>query len=145
MQIISLNNLTANIFWFLTPCPGQEQAVFPADLLASFGALGLGYFDFKEAREACETGRVAGKKQNPNNQREKEAGEAVLLNPALPVPAVQDAMGSDFATSSERQAKKQTSPGEMQHPPSPSSGSALAAQSYLFASSSEAKEKEPAA
>lgn len=108
MQIISLNNLTANIFWFLTPCPGQEQAVFPADPLASFRALGLGYFDFKEAREACETGRVAGKKQNqkPNNQREKKAGKAVLLNPALPVPAVQDATGSDFATSSERQAKK---------------------------------------
>lgn len=69
MQIISLNNLTANIFWFLTPCPGQEQAVFPADSLASFGALGLGYFDFKEAREACETGRVAGEKKNQKNKQ----------------------------------------------------------------------------
>lgn len=54
MQIISLNNLTANIFWFLTPCPGQKQAVFPADLLASFATLGLDYCDFTEAREAYE-------------------------------------------------------------------------------------------
>lgn len=74
MQIIPLNNLTANIFWLLTPCPGQEQTVFAADPLASFGALGLGCFDFKEAREVCETRRVRGKKQNqnPNNQRGKK-------------------------------------------------------------------------
>lgn len=121
MQIISLNNLTANIFWFLTPCPGQEQAVFPADPLASFGALGLGYFDFKEAREACETGWVAGEKkprkqtkqQNPHNQRGKKGSEQTvkLFCSTLPVSTVQDATGSDFATSSEPWAKKQTSPG----------------------------------
>lgn len=54
MQIISLNNLTANIFWFLTPCPGQRQAVFPADPLASFATSALDYFDFTEARDAYE-------------------------------------------------------------------------------------------
>lgn len=54
MQIISLNNLTANIFWFLTPCPGQKQAVFSADPLASFATLGLDCFDFTEARETYE-------------------------------------------------------------------------------------------
>lgn len=54
MQIKYLNNLTANIFWFLTPCPGQKQAVFPADPLASFATLRLDYFDFTEAREAYE-------------------------------------------------------------------------------------------
>lgn len=54
MQIICLNNLIANIFWFLTPCPGQKQAVFPVDPLASFATLGLDYFDFTEAREASE-------------------------------------------------------------------------------------------
>lgn len=55
MQIISLNNLTVNIFWFLTPCPGQKQAVFPADPLASFATSGLDNFDFTEARETCES------------------------------------------------------------------------------------------
>lgn len=54
MQIISLNNLTANIFWFLTLCPGQKQPVFPADLLASFATSGLDYIDFTEARKTYE-------------------------------------------------------------------------------------------
>lgn len=71
MQITTLNNLTANIFWFLTPCPGQEQAVFPADPLASFGVLGLGYFDFK-AREACEAGRAAEKKKTQTKTKPKQ-------------------------------------------------------------------------
>lgn len=75
MQIIPLNNLTANIFWFLTPCRGQEQAVFPADPLASFRVLGLGYFDFK-AREACEAGRAAEKKTQTNqNKTETSRGQ----------------------------------------------------------------------
>lgn len=49
MQIISLSDLTANIFWLLTPFPGQERAVFPADPPASFRT--LGYFDFREGSE----------------------------------------------------------------------------------------------